>query len=174
MEEEKDDILSDFKKTKRPDLPKDYFDSFQKKMLDEVTPEEKKKKVSSPRENKPKEDKAPMEFNMRYLYYTVGVAAAVALVFFAVKNLDLSGNTKTEKTVVEETPEETVDSSAYYYEYVEENLADYSSEEIIELLTDNEEYFEEKVDLKEISSSEVETYLLEEYEDLEDELLDEF
>ena len=79
MEEEKDDILSNFKKTKRPDLPSDYFDAFQKKMLDKVTPEEKKKKPTPVKEIKTSEEKAPVEFNTKYLYYTIGIAAAVAL-----------------------------------------------------------------------------------------------
>ncbi len=173
MEEEKDDILSNFKKTERPVVPSDYFDSFQKKMLDQVTPEEKKKKPAPVKEMNTGEEKPPMEFNMKYLYYTIGVAAAVALVFFAVKNIDFSGSKKQEAPVVEEKQEETVDSSVYYYEYVEENLAEFSSEEIIELLADNEEVFEEEVNISNVPTSEVETYILEEYEELEEELLDE-
>lgn len=180
MEEEKDDILSNFKKTQRPEVPSDYFKSFQNKMLDAVTPEEKKKKPAPQKEpKKPAEGESgasenPIQFNVKYLYYTIGIAAAVVLVFFAVNNMDFSGSKEEPAPVVEEQVEEKVDTLQPYIEYVEEHLADFSTEEIIDVLADNEDFsVQPKVDLKEVSSSDVENYILEEYEDFEDELIEE-
>jgi hypothetical protein len=165
MEEEKDDILSNFKKTKRPDLPSDYFESFQKKMLDQANPEEKKKKST---------DTNPITFNVRYLYYTVGIAAAVVLVFLVMNNINSTDSESTKNEIVEEINSDQADSTEHYYEYVEENLADFETEDIIDMLAENDAIsVEEEVDLQAVPTSEVEVYLLEEYEDLEEELVDE-
>lgn len=164
MEEEKD-ILSDFKKTERPNVPSNYFTEFQKKMLDETAPEEKKKKSET-----------TINFNMKYLYYTVGVAAAVVLVFLAVNNLDFSSSPAEEQEIVEEVQKEKKDTAEVIYEYVEANLADYNTEELIDMLAENDEIpVVEEIKLDEVPSSEVELYLIEEYdyEDLEEELIDE-
>lgn len=176
MEEEKDEILSNFKKTKRPEVPSDYFDSFQKKMLEKVQPEEKKKKTTPPKEKDgtDPEGPAPIQFNMRYLYYTVGVAAAVVLIFLAVNNLDFGSKEQEPAPVVEESTEEKVDTLTPYIDYIEEHITDFSTEELIDVLAENEDFsVEEKVDLSEVPSSEVENYILDEYEDFEDELIDE-
>ncbi|MEZ4938855.1 MAG: hypothetical protein R2799_14800 [Crocinitomicaceae bacterium] len=183
MEEEKDEILSNFKKTPRPEAPKDYFKNFQTKMLNEVTPEDKKKKVSPPKPVQPqvseKEENtdaagSEIQFNIKYLYYTIGVAAAVALVFFAVKNLDFGGSKEAPAQVVE-TPEVVQEDTLQpYIEYVEDHLTDYTTEEIIDVLADNEDFtVEQKVDLTEVSSSDVENYVLDAYDDIEEEIIDE-
>ena len=162
MEEEKD-ILSDFKKTGKPNVPSDYFSEFQKKMLDQVTPEEKKK------------NETPITFNMKYLYFTVGIAATAILVFLFINNFGKGPAPAEPNEIVETTPVEQIDSSVQYYHYVEENLIDYETEEIIEMLADNDELStEESINLETVPSSEVETYLLEEYGDLEEALIEEY
>jgi len=161
MEEDKD-LLSNFKRTEKPNLASDYFDSFQKKMLDEVKPEEKNKNEN------------PIEFNVRYLYYVVGVAAAVAIVFFFINTFNGSPEAPINTNIASEETIEEVDQTDEYYEYIEENLTEYSTQDIIDLLAENGVLTEDyEVDLTTITPSEVEIYLLEEYDDLEEELLEE-
>lgn len=162
MEEENIEILSDFKKTKKPDLPSGYFKDFQNRMLDEVKPKEKKSSETD------------LNFNVKHLYLTIGIAAMIAIVFFAVNNLSSKPTTINQEELVEKEPVKEAQDDLEYVEYIEENLEEFDTEEIIELLASNENIvIEEKVNITNIPSSEVEIYLLDEYEDFEEELIDE-